>query len=64
MKKTVLDILKAVGMTLGGFLIGSLACEGLKLVANLTGVNPLYLLGGLLFAVVAYANYQLIKLSK
>jgi hypothetical protein len=64
MKKTTLDILKAIGITLGGFLVGAAVCEALKLLAKAMNTNPLYFLSGLLFAIVVYANYQLIKLSK
>jgi len=64
MKTTVIDILKAVGLTLGGFLIAALIVEGLKWLANQASIDTIYIVALLLFSIVAYANYKLIKLSK
>lgn len=64
MKTTVIDILKAIGLTLGGFLIAALIVEGLKWLANQASIDTIYIVALLLFSIVAYANYKLIKLSK
>lgn len=64
MKRTTIDILKAIGMTLAGFLIGSLLVEGLKWLAKQANLDPIYIVAGMIFSIVVYANYQLIKLSK
>jgi len=58
------DILKAVGLTLGGFLIGSLLVECLQWLAKLANIESVYIAALLIFSVVVYANYKLIKLSK
>lgn len=64
MKRTTIDILKAIGLTLGGFLIGSLLVEGLRWLAKQANLDPIYIVAGMIFSIVVYANYQLIKLSK
>lgn len=64
MKKKTFDILKAIGLTLGGFLIGSLLVQGMKWLAKLASIDSIYVFAALIFSLVVYANYQLIKLSK
>ena len=64
MKRTTIDILKAIGMTLSGVLIGFVLFQSLKWLANQASVDPIYIVAALIFSVVVYANYQLIKLSK
>lgn len=64
MKRTTIDILKAIGLTLGGFLIASLLVEGLKWLAKQASIDSIYIVLVLLFSVVVYANYKIIKLSK
>ena len=64
MKRTAIDILKAIGLTLGGFLIGSLLVEGMKWLAKTANIDPIYVVAALIFSLVVYANYKLIKLSK
>jgi len=64
MKRTTIDILKAIGLTLGGFLIGSLLVEGMKWIAKMANIDAIWVAAALLFSVVVYANYKLIKLSK
>lgn len=64
MKTTFIDILKAIGLTLGGFLIGSLLVEGLQWLAKRANIDPIYIVAALIFSLVVYANYKLIKLSK
>jgi hypothetical protein len=64
MNKSTLDIIKAIGLTIGGFLIGLLIAQSLKWISKAANIDMIYIVGILLFLVVAYANYQLIKLNK
>lgn len=64
MKKTSIDILKAIFMTLAGVLIGYALVEGLKFLAKLANLDTIYIIAGMIFSIVVYANYQLIKSSK
>lgn len=64
MKRTTIDILKAIGLTLAGVLLGSVLVKGLKFLADLANIDSIYIVGVLLFSIVAFANYQLIKSSK
>lgn len=64
MKKTSIDILKAIFMTLAGVLIGYVLVEGLKFLAKLANLDTIYIIAGMIFSIVVYANYQLIKSSK
>lgn len=64
MKQKLIDILKAVGLTLGGFLIGSLLVQCLQWLAKLANIDSAYILLALLFSVVVYANYKLMNLYK
>ena len=64
MKKTSIDILKAIFMTLAGVLIGYVLVEGLKFLAKQANIDTIYIIAGMIFSIVVYANYQLIKSSK
>lgn len=64
MKKTSIDILKAIFMTLAGVLIGYVLVEGLKFLAKQANIDTVYIIAGMIFSIVVYANYQLIKSSK
>ena len=64
MKKTSIDILKAIFMTLTGVLIGYVLVEGLKFLAKQANIDTIYIIAGMIFSIVVYANYQLIKSSK
>lgn len=64
MKKTSIDILKAIAMTLAGVLIGYVLVEGLKFLAKQANIDTVYIIAGMIFSIVVYANYQLIKSSK
>ena len=64
MKKTSIDILKAIAMTLAGVLIGYVLVEGLKFLAKQANIDTIYIIAGMIFSIVVYANYQLIKSSK
>lgn len=64
MKRTTIDILKAIFMTLAGVLIGYVLVEGLKFLAKLANLDTIYIIAGMIFSIVVYANYQLIKSSK
>ena len=64
MNKTSIDILKAIFMTLAGVLIGYVLVEGLKFLAKQANIDTIYIIAGMIFSIVVYANYQLIKSSK
>lgn len=64
MKKTTIDILKAITLTLVGILIATTLVAGLRWIAKQANIDGIYIVGFLLFSIVVYANYQLIKSSK
>ena len=51
-------------MTLTGVLIGYVLVEGLKFLAKQANIDTIYIIAGMIFSIVVYANYQLIKSSK
>jgi Ca2+/Na+ antiporter len=64
MKRTTIDILKAIALTLAGILTATALVAGLRWIAEQTNIDGSYIVGAILFLIVVYANYQLIKLSK
>lgn len=64
MKRTTIDILKAIALTVVGILIATTLVGGLRWIAKQTNIDGIYIVGAILFSIVVYANYQLIKSSK
>jgi hypothetical protein len=61
MKQAFIDTLKAVGLTLAGFLAGFLIAESIIWIARATGTGPLGILAIVCFVLITYINYKIVK---